>query len=335
MSQPNLTQKDFLKVAGSLLMNQQFIIVDGGGRNKTWELPGLAPLCNVLSFEPNPHEYAKLLFNTTDVEKLLGWKEPPYHSIKYLDKALSNKINVEMLRITEGPGACSLLEPNLEIISLLEYYSPHNKLFAPQFRVVREEEIETTTLDHVMSEERIDRIDYLKLDTQGNELDCLHGATTLFREKKIGIIKTEVEFFELYQNQKLFADVDAFLRSQGFILLDLVFGEEHKVILKNKSFKSLKGNRGILLFADAYYALSLDGHKDSIDADLLRHGLILGELGFLDFAYKLLEKLITGLPDGTLSSLMAYWQRDTRNWKRKIKDHCRSFFRIFERLLGE
>jgi protein O-GlcNAc transferase len=35
----------------------------------------------------------------------------------------------------------------------------------------------------------------------------------------VGVVQCEVEFVELYQDQPLFADVDKFLRSQGFCFL--------------------------------------------------------------------------------------------------------------------
>lgn len=59
------------------------------------------------------------------------------------------------------------------------------------------------------------------MDIQGAELMALqHGIETL---KHTSVIQGEVEFVELYKGQPLFADVDAFLRSQGFCFLKFTY----------------------------------------------------------------------------------------------------------------
>ena len=64
--------------------------------------------------------------------------------------------------------------------------------------------------------EAIDEIAFLKLDTQGSELDILRGAGTAL-DRCLGI-EIEVEFVPIYVGQPLFADVDQWLRARGFLL---------------------------------------------------------------------------------------------------------------------
>ena len=52
-------------------------------------------------------------------------------------------------------------------------------------------EVECITVDALMTEENIRRIDYLKVDTEGSELPILHGAKDSFKEKKIKFIQLE------------------------------------------------------------------------------------------------------------------------------------------------
>ncbi len=71
---------------------------------------------------------------------------------------------------------------------------------------------------------RLDRavpgpIDAVKLDLQGYELEALRGLGARLAE--VRAILTEVELAPLYDGQPLFADVDAFLRAQGFRLFHL------------------------------------------------------------------------------------------------------------------
>lgn len=62
-------------------------------------------------------------------------------------------------------------------------------------------------------------IDLLKLDLQGYELEARKGCGRLLERTKI--ITTEIEFASPYDNQSLFGDIDVFLRSRGFRMLNL------------------------------------------------------------------------------------------------------------------
>ncbi len=305
-----------LKVSRELLNGKSITIVDVGARNKTWELPGIASLCDVYGFEPNVVEYDKMIVNKTDLELVVkDLKDLPYRSIQYIDKALSNREGTSAFNITRGPGACSLLEPNTDMITQMEYYTPRTKKFPPQFEIEKKQITQVTTLDKVAEFTKIDSIDYLKLDTQGNELDILHGAKNLFSENRVGVIKSEVEFQELYKHQGFFSDIDAFLRSQGFTLLNIEFDARHRVIW---SKERIRWDKGTLLFGDAYYALSLQTHSNLSETQVIRHALVLSELGFIDYAIALLNRA-KSMPSESRDFLISYWKADNRTWKRKIK----------------
>ncbi len=323
-------RQPFLDAVGGLLGDSRIVVIDGGARNKTWELQNLASFCDVLSFEPNRAEFEKIQTSTTDLERLCRLADPPYHSIRYLPAALAGANGPATLHITEGPGACSLLEPNQELIAGLEYFHPYDKPFGLQFRVVDRETVDCLTLDDIARSEDLQRIDYLKLDTQGNELQCLEGAARLLDGRRIGVIKTEVGFLELYKGQAMFADIDRFLRARGFMLLDLSFWSEHKVLWGGTR---LKGDRGTLLFADAYYALSPDEHTRLSPGEGVRHGLVCAEIGFLDFGLALI-RAARNVDAMTISRLLAWWQRDTRSWKTRLKDRIKTALRVAGRLLG-
>jgi hypothetical protein len=77
-------------------------------------------------------------------------------------------------------------------------------------------EFEAKTLDAWARENGVRYVDYIKLDTQGSELDILRGALRVLETTRI--IDLEVEFNPIYENQPLFSDVDFFLRSRGFVL---------------------------------------------------------------------------------------------------------------------
>jgi FkbM family methyltransferase len=91
-----------------------------------------------------------------------------------------------------------------------------------KFAKVGEIEVSATTLDQVVfgSDDAAPHAalpwgEFIKLDTQGSEYDILTGAERTLRENTLAVF-CEVEFCELYQDQKLFSDVERFLRERGF-----------------------------------------------------------------------------------------------------------------------
>jgi FkbM family methyltransferase len=83
----------------------------------------------------------------------------------------------------------------------------------------RTETVPVMTLDRFCSEQRIDRIDLLKLDTQGYELRVLDGAQALLRQRAVPLIYLEVNFVHLYEGQPLFPDVYRYLYDRGYRLV--------------------------------------------------------------------------------------------------------------------
>jgi len=108
-----------------------------------------------------------------------------------------------------APFTSSLFEPDLAMAENFEY-------LAECFQVVRTHEVRTKRLDDIP--EMAD-VDFLKVDVQGAEILVFQGALECL--KAALVVDVEVDFIPLYKNQPLFADVDAFLRSRGFMLHQL------------------------------------------------------------------------------------------------------------------
>ena len=82
-------------------------------------------------------------------------------------------------------------------------------------------ELDVTTLDELYSCGKIKKPHFLSLDAQGVECDILTGAREMALDDDLAGVLTEVEFRELYENQKLFGDTDALLTKHHFILFEL------------------------------------------------------------------------------------------------------------------
>jgi FkbM family methyltransferase len=81
--------------------------------------------------------------------------------------------------------------------------------------------VKVATIDTICEESNIPRIDLLKIDTQGYEVEVLQGAQDLLAASGVRLVYAEVCFVRCYENQPLFHDVYAFLYERGFRLVGL------------------------------------------------------------------------------------------------------------------
>ncbi len=110
-----------------------------------------------------------------------------------------------VFRETNWFATGSLFVPNRKLLE--KFHNLHEAV-----TLVAEHPIQTRRLDDIPG---LGEVDFLKLDVQGAELMVLQGAERTLND--VVMVQVEVEFVELYENQPLFADVDRYLRSQGFM----------------------------------------------------------------------------------------------------------------------
>lgn len=188
------------------------VIIDVGcrvGLPEGWDSIG----ADVIGFDPDPDECARL--------------SSIYPHYSFYPVALDSEPSERKFWLTENPQCSSLYKPDQQFL---------DKGFAGH-RIIGEKTVSTVDLDGWMDTNRPGlKVDVLKLDTQGSELDILKGATQTL--EGFSWVVTEVEFVPLYESQPLFADVDTFLRSKGFEFWNLM---------------DVNYRGGQMIWADAYY----------------------------------------------------------------------------------
>lgn len=212
-----------------------------------------------------------------DIEsRQVNWTE------KHIPLALGGSVGESTLYVTKDPMCSSLYRPNEPYIARFNNLPEVANL---DFTVG----IETTTLDSFCQTEGIDEIDFLQVDVQGADLQVLEGASQILGS--ILGIQIEVAFSELYVNQPLFADVDTYMRKQGFTFFNLKVG--CRVRSRSPIFSSEL--LGQVLWGDAYYFRDLI-REDIITPlktpdKILKLACIADIMDFPDYTLELLEYL--------------------------------------------
>lgn len=213
----------------------------------------------------------------------INWTE------QHIPVALGQTAGEVPLYVTANPMCSSLYPPNQ---AYLARFAGLQEMMSPDFTI----ELEVTTLDQACQDQGIEQIDFLKIDVQGADLQVLAGAPQQLAQHILAI-RVEVEFSPLYENQPLFADVDTYLRQQGFTLFDLQGGYGSRANLPIRS--TLRA--GQLLWGDALYLRDLVVEEQNLSfrtpEHLLKLACIADVLDFPDYALELLELLIIRFGD--------------------------------------
>ncbi len=110
-------------------------------------------------------------------------------------------------------GSSSMYEPNIKNFDLHDIKDKDYE----KYKVTSSVEIDCDTLSNQLSELNIKNLDYLKVDTQGAELEILKGIGG-YRPL---LIKVEVHFFSMYKNVPDWHHLINYLGELNYVLIDL------------------------------------------------------------------------------------------------------------------
>ena len=190
---------NFQKNIEVLLKNKKLIGLDVGAQggfnsdkffpekyNKYFESILVDPLKNSLKNEESRHTINKGLWSSKGIKKL------------YI--------------LNKRPQSSSMYEPNKKSLTIYDFKEQDFHLFD----VTKTEMVECDTLSSSLKELNINTLDYLKIDTQGAELEILKGLES-YRPL---IIKCEVQIFPMYKKEPAWTEVTDLLYKLGYIISD-------------------------------------------------------------------------------------------------------------------
>ena len=192
---------NFNEIIKNLIRNKKIIALDVGAQGGF----------NSDNFFPNKYNH---FFNNILVEPIKAEADKLKEEKFVINKGLWSKKENKKLYILENRlGSTSMYIPDEEAFDLHDINSNDFE----NYKVTRTIEIECDTLSSQLSGLNIELLDYLKIDTQGAELEILKGIGS-YRPL---LIKIEVHFFSMYKNVPSWHELINCLYNLGYVLIDM------------------------------------------------------------------------------------------------------------------
>ena len=128
--------------------------------------------------------------------------------------ALSQNVNYKDFYINDLSSTSSFSRLNKKSLWL----KIKNKILNKKNPIINKIKIRSLTIDKFIKQKKIKKIDLLKIDTEGHELEVLKGALKTIKEHKVKFILIELHFSKMYQNYSK-KKIESFLAKNNFFLL--------------------------------------------------------------------------------------------------------------------
>ena len=191
---------DFKEHIENLLKNNKITALDVGAQGGF----------NSDNFFPNQYnQYFQSILVEPIKDEANKFKEQKF----VINKGLwSNKEKKNLYVLDNRLGSSSMYMPNEEAFDLHRI----KKKDFQNYKVTRTIQIDCDTISNQLSELNIKMLDYLKIDTQGAELEILKGIGS-FRPL---FLKIEAHFFSIYKNTPSWHELVNFLYEMNYVLID-------------------------------------------------------------------------------------------------------------------
>jgi FkbM family methyltransferase len=287
-----------------------FYCVDVGSRGGFDDLRTLHPWLHVYSVDADPAAESR---------------PQRFASCRHFSLALHSSQGEMDFFLATCPSMSSLLE--FDPIAFARHFGlmPGSEHWARALTPQRKQTTKTETADGFFRSQNLERVDFLKLDTQGTELEILKGAREYLSAGKIAVVKTEVSLLPVYRDQCTFSEIDRFMKEQGFLFVDCAFYPD--AVGAESSGTAIRGmdlQEQVRFSAggDAFYVLHPSRYSgDDRTGFIVRSAVLLNQLGYVSVALDILSN--ASFPPGRIEALLRATARaDPRSrLKRALRNH--------------
>ena len=180
------------------------IVFDVGASVGIFTLKAAKKANFVIAVEPDPYNYNLLLRNI---------KNNKLENILPIQKALSNFVGQSDLEVGSSSfySTISLQKISPKLTSRRKYGKYDMKIV-----------VDVTTIDEIVESENIERVDFIKIDAEGAELEIIEGANKTIDENNGVYLSVAAEHYE-YQP----IEIIKYLSKKGFKCLGKYFESQH------------------------------------------------------------------------------------------------------------
>jgi FkbM family methyltransferase len=155
------------------------------------------------------------LFRKTFARPVIHSFEPGA-AFEVLTRRFSASGDLYLNNVALGATAGSRLFIENELTNMSSFLEPGSDCWG---EIKRTYEVTVSTVDDYCDEKGIDRIDVLKIDTQGSDLDVVKGAEGMMRRHAVHMIFMEITISDMYKGLPRLDEVYGFLADRGFVLV--------------------------------------------------------------------------------------------------------------------
>lgn len=223
------------------------------------------------------------------------------------------KIRVYPVALSDTPGEAELYLTALPNMS--SFLKPDPQVFARYRKKGRDAAVASTEMVKVDTLDALAQTDgfkpsVLKVDTQGSELLVLNGAKQAL--ESVVLAEIEVSFFQRYEGQPVLADIQAWMGSHGFELIELYRIKRYRAVNTLGIYQPLLGGwqrSGRAAYGDAIFLRNPDSilaaARNDNGASLISAIVALIAYGKADHAAALLDQADGLLPEERIAALRA------------------------------
>jgi FkbM family methyltransferase len=224
----------------------------------------------IYAFEPAPYVFNILVENH---------KNDP--RIEFYEMAISDEDGVKSLKYHDKYGYSSFLEIDKE-----GEFAKKCQEFDPGFdNIISVIDVQTKRLDTFMQENCIEHIDFLKIDTQGNDLNVIKSLGKMIN--KVDTIELEVQIKPLYKNSSSKEEIVDFMQRNNFNLISeesnhpLLEDYEKRLIFKRRDnkFCFLNNSKSTSWIVDNFYDNPDEIRKFALEQEFGDESVITGFVG--------------------------------------------------------